>query len=331
MKNIYCLLSCFFLLALASCTNEIESEISNEPPVITPPVVIVDSVTVAFKFTGDVDFSTSPLNTRTSASDLYGLQVYTMTTGTSNDVNRYAYGYFDDIDAIKVRLSTIQKYGFTLTYIPNGKNIIYRYPSGHYGRPFASLFQDAYNGAINTLNYSTAAGLDQLGSCSAQTTSETNVDNAFIEVERYQGAVYYINPKESNIIEIPLYKQMFGLKIVAKDFTEGSVFIKSVHGSVRHSFKPTSGTSTTEHSWIFQMPNMPDCYSHDRELSQNINIGIFYKDKSGIETPMFSKLITVERNVMHTFTFSVGDILYGGIHPTLNEDEDMEEKEQLEQ
>ena len=42
-------------------------------------------------------------------------------------------------------------------------------------------------------------------------------------------------------------------------------------------------------------------------------------------------MITVERNVMHTFTFSVGDILYGGVKPTYKEDGEMQEKEQLKQ
>ena len=186
MKKIYWILICVLFTSFLGCSNSDEPEIPTEPPVITPPVAIGDSVTVSFKFTGDVDFSTSPMSrVAQSADDLYGLQVYTMNTGTSYNINTYAYGYFDNVDDIKVRLSGIQKYGFTLTYIPNGKNIIYKYPDGHYGRPFASLFHESYNGAINTIRYSTTAGLDQLGSCAAQTTSSYKEGNSLVEVERY--------------------------------------------------------------------------------------------------------------------------------------------------
>ena len=333
MKKIYWILICVLFTSFLGCSNSDEPEIPTEPPVITPPVAIGDSVTVSFKFTGDVDFCTSPMSrVAQSADDLYGLQVYTMNTGTSYNINTYAYGYFDNVDDIKVRLSGIQKYGFTLTYIPNGKNIIYKYPDGHYGRPFASLFHESYNGAINTIRYSTTAGLDQLGSCAAQTTSSYKEGNSLVEVERYQGAVGYVDPRKTNIIEIPLYKQMYGLKIVAKDFTEGSIHIKTFDGTTKGPIYPETNTTTTEHSWIFQLPYMPDCYDAvNGEPRQEVNLGIYYRDNDGNETPLFSKMITVERNVMHTFTFSVGDILYGGVKPTYKEDGEMQEKEQLKQ
>lgn len=152
-------------LTLFSCSTntnvEPEDIVEPTPPTPTPEI---NSDTVVVSVNSAIKFDTTPLNSRSSSfNDLYALQVHQIIPEINgSSLSLYAYGYFDDLSKIVIKLAKRYKYSFTLAYIPNGKNVIYRYPDGHYGNPCSSLYRDAYNGKLNDIVYSTTASLDYI-------------------------------------------------------------------------------------------------------------------------------------------------------------------------
>ena len=135
MKRYYTLL---LIALLASCIQEpvVESDmltpnLVNEPE-SEEPSLSSDSVLVSLKT--NLDFNSEPMTKASTLNDLYGIRVYQI--GNDASARCIAYGTFDDMDKVVIKLAKASKYGIDVTYIPNGKNLVHRYSDGHYGVPF---------------------------------------------------------------------------------------------------------------------------------------------------------------------------------------------------
>ena len=208
------------------------------PPDPVPPVTSTDSiVTVSFTTGGEVVLSEEPLtkSIATSPDDLWGFQVfqYPDSVKSSSDASKgvaYMCGYYDCLDSIKIPLVKGKWYGFTLTYIPNGKKII-SYKNGVYGAPFNEAHHETQKPKKpNTMYYNSSVSY-----LSAGLISKSDYENNalsferkyFSSVERNQGVKWNVYVTDSTTaIGINLYRMMTGVKIVAEDFTSGSISVK---------------------------------------------------------------------------------------------------------
>ena len=228
-------------LAVACSKGITDSPEPTPPSRPQPPVTSTDSiVTVSFTTGGEVVLSEEPLtkSIATSPDDLWGFQVfqYPDSVKSSSDASKgvkYVCGYYDCLDSIKMPLVKGKWYGFTLTYIPNGKNKIKSKENGTiYYEPFDSNLSRYREFKINTLYYD--AYFHNLPYGDVMTSD--NTEGYFSSIERYQGVRWNVKATDSTTtIGINLYRMMMGVKIVAEDFTSGTIYVKGGKGGVAHS------------------------------------------------------------------------------------------------
>lgn len=291
-------------LAVACSKGITDSPEPTPPSRPQPPVTSTDSiVTVSFTTGGEVVLSEEPLtkSIATSPDDLWGFQVYQYPDSVKKAMDGYngspyMCGFYDNLDSIKIPLVKGKWYGFTLTYIPNGKNELYSSTSSYgvwYGAPF--------NGYINKLCYGTEFSGLSLGRFALKIHRGNKV-NFFTSVERYQGVKWNVYATDSTTIGINLYRMMTGVKLVAEDFTLGTIYVKgtekygNISSSVDHELIPAMDTIINTRDTI-----MPD--STVVTLSDTI-----------IQPAKESILdITVQTPLMPVASTSYDDALAGGI------------------
>ena len=226
------------------------------PPDPVPPITSTDSiVTVSFTTGGEVVIGEEPLtkSIATSPDDLWGFQVYqfpdsVIIDGEASKGIAYVCGYYDNLDSIKIPLVKGKWYGFTLTYIPNGKNEI-KSEESRYASPFDyKTLNKMYYGEVFRMFLA-------LGNVSRRVGS----GGYFTSVERYQGVKWNVKATDSTTtIGINLYRMMTGVKLVAEDFTSGIIYVKGANStgdlssSVGHVLMPAMDTIVTTRDTIMQ-------------------------------------------------------------------------------
>lgn len=331
---------CFFLaggLFLAGCTESGSGEVPTPGPQDPDlPEISSDSVYVKLCVGGELKITTEPLGRATSDRDLFALNVFSeqekyegTTENISGDFTPYAYGYFDDLNLIVLKLAKNRYYHFALAYIPNGKDVLYRYPNGNYGNPCHCTF--SRNGDLNEMVY---AGADGLGYLNTRTGSSQGKDvssdllmhSDFNAIERYQGCLYNFSPQESSSVTINLYRMMVGFKIIADDFTEGKItlFGNSSEGC-KYVMTPKEGSSTNILDVTVESPFMPHptigvrpeiLAQTEKQFSDTCQeyVTIVYTTPDGKEILLYKRYITYKRLTKYVMQFSLSDaIVNGGI------------------
>lgn len=130
MKRVFQIASVFGCLAfLCGCgsTPGFEPEEPDDP---VQPEISSDSVYVKLCTGGELQITTEPLGRATSDRDLFALNVFSEQEkyeGTTENISGYftpyAYGYFDDLNLVILKLAKSRYYHFALAYIPNGKDV----------------------------------------------------------------------------------------------------------------------------------------------------------------------------------------------------------------
>ncbi len=240
-------------LAVACSKGITDSPEPTPPSRPQPPVTSTDSiVTVSFTTGGEVVLSEEPLtkSIATSPDDLWGFQVYQYPDSVKRDNDvfagvSYVCGYYDCLDSIKIPLVKGKWYGFTLTYIPNGKNII-AVEEGIYGAPFNEYASNNRKPSRMYYNEEMSGLKSGIVSFTYLNYGAFNCDY-FSSVERYQGVKWNVYATDSTTtIAINLYRMMTGVKLIAEDFASGTIYVKGgrtdVSSSVKHELIPTMDT-----------------------------------------------------------------------------------------
>ena len=352
-----------FLVVLAGCSKtDIETPVppTPEPEIpVTPerpetPSISSDSILVSFKLGGDIKYSEEVLS-RSSSNDLYAVRVYQSqneltTLEVLQNVTTYATGYFDTPSNVVLKLAKNRYYHFEMAYIPNAKNLIYKYPEGHYGVPFSAPYSEKQL-KINEFLYSTAQedGVWVGAASQGKENSDYRIQvNDFNTIERYNGVLWNFTPDQSEV-KINLYKMMVGLKLVINDFTEGTIILQSVHGH-KYTIKPASNSTTNILDITvcqLSFPQVIDAHIHlnlkeptDEVFRETIkqekpfgdetqgNVQIHYIDKEGDDVVLYNNNYFVfKRNMKHVLEFSVSDAIKNGmLTPNIvDEGDDMQE------
>ena len=316
------------------CNTEKETPATEkENPTVT------DEETVVISFAQNFSEWDEPLKDRTRAAggnDLYGFQVWANQDGQTMKPNESFFGnntpvcagVFDNLEDIKIELSTKHTYNIQMVYIPNGKNLIYRHASGSYEYPF--MMQKWTPTPLNQIVINNIDFMDgfHYGWINSQDNSNRASASWRTGLDYYFGEVLNIIPQNDGIISINMKNMIWGLTLRAK----------KVAGKVYEKFVVTIGAGDKSQK-VFSMPidsskevtefvipkilltAVPNYYYND-------NAGYSIKFNVGTEadpSEMINTKIKLGRNMMKIIEFDATNEKYDQGVDVVIGDEEMKE------
>lgn len=205
------------VLCLSGCMME---ELDKESPVQEAKEYLVP-----IKMAGEIlEIEEGPLTKAGENNDLYGFQINSKKAGETS-YSPYAYGLFDDISDVKVKLISGAEYEFVCAMVRDGKNRI-EGEGNQYFTPFNMHKANEFVYSVseskslyNALSYLRNDGFYEI----------PNID-------RYYGKTEGVSPSSTTSISINMKRVVFGLKCITEGLTEGELKIRLIHGS---GFSPT--------------------------------------------------------------------------------------------
>ena len=282
------------MMTLWSCS-------SNEE-VITPEVEeLAKEYMVSIGFKGEITFSEAPLS-RASGNDLYGIQVYSCgATDEENNYKEYAYGLFDDLETMNIKLIEGYKYKFISTMIVNGKNIIFNV-DGLYSSPFGYLTDPLLNNSFTYSNDETLTGSTEVGNIKYGYSSLTNnFQGHRPNIDRYYGEYTDYVPAENGNVSINMKRTVYGLKVTANNLTEGTLSIAMAEAPV-----VTIAHPDTEVEDIFTFRYVSKAYSTE-DYSETIATTFTWNRTDGVAIPLGTHDIAFKRNKQTIVTVEIND------------------------
>lgn len=278
MKRITVLLLMF--LCLVSCNS-----ITDEIEIIENNKEYVVSIGVAGEI---LDVTQVPLS-KASGDDLYGIQVVAIKKGESSGA-KYAYGLFDYINNLSIKLLDGYTYNFIATCIIDGKNKI-DCSSGKEGITYLGPFHSLLK---NEFIFSLTEGLN------------LNYGSNFYPVaDRYYGVVKDFDPSQSENIDIEMIKCMTSIKLIVSELKEGKLDINikckgdADYLDTSYSFKAGDESLVIEE--IFAFYSLGEMWAYEKELNKGTyfdsrRLQMSYTDINGIETKLGEQDIVFYRN-----------------------------------
>lgn len=197
-KKIPFISSIILALINISCSTDVRDEIFQQNK--------KELVSVEFKTGGDFKFSEHPLKaSETEPLDLFALQIYNASS------KPYAYVVGNDISLIKVDFIKDLDYKLKMTYLKNGKEIIYKTPEENkWGAPFTTY---GSNTQLNKVYYSSATELTEISSAYIHSIHDSLSVGRYVEIDRYHGIVDISSVLDSTEVLIPLKRMVFGVNL----------------------------------------------------------------------------------------------------------------------
>lgn len=263
------------VLCLSGCMME---ELDNESPVQEAKEYLVP-----IKMAGEIlEIEEGPLTKAATNNDLYGFQVNSKKTGETT-YSPYAYGLFDDISDVKVKLISGAEYEFICRFVKEGKNKIDSYEEW-YNQPFIAIKQncfiyDANESIVVNLKASTARLKDE---CLYYIP---NIDS-------YYGEVANVSDINSNNISISMKRASFGLKCIAEGFMEGELVIYIAENGVNKSMAITMKSDKGETS-IEEIYTSMDLL---KTSTVQYTLVVIHKHADGTQEKIVSKPVNFSRN-----------------------------------
>lgn len=248
---------------------------------------------VSLGFTGEISVSESPLS-RASGNDLYGIHVMSCpTTSETNSYTSYAYGLFDDLTKMNIKLIEGYKYKFIATMVVDGKNDIWLHPNGLYQDPFKMELK-------NVFEFSTTRSGEGLGKGESDTGGSTTYQRP--NTDRYYGECSEYIPVENGEVTIDMKRTSFGLKVIAENLTEGTLNIKIDYAPEMNITNPE-----TEIEDIFTFYYVKNAYAIE-DYSETANVNLTWTKSDGATIPLGEHAITFKRNKKTIITVKISDI-----------------------
>jgi hypothetical protein len=282
---------------------------------------ISDTIEVGIRTS--LDFTSSPMTKGVANRDLYGIRVYQK---TPTGMIMMAYGTFDDLSLVAIKMAKTSKYGIDLTYIPNGKNIVYEDTDGHYGVPFSPVWTSS-EPDLNQVKYIDPG--EAVWSLSYGAVQEVGItdyriqSNNWSTVRRYQG-IALCDPTEDNIVDIDLYLQMVGFKISVTEFETGTI---TFGGDFGHKYTVTpdanneavidievcmeSMPSIAEYPWDQEFDKTAPFVDNILNSQRNQTVRLTYSDGTDETVLYYNFEYKVTRNTRYNMSFSLLDAIEG--------------------
>ena len=296
------------LLVLSSCSkDEIANSSEKDAKVFT----------VSLGFSGEItSITSSPLNasapsvTLRSANattvDLYGIQVYATPTSGGSETP-YAYGLFDNLDSMKIKLMDGYKYRFECGMVPDGKNVL----SGGYGNSFNAPFRTSNdNGSateytLSTFKYSNSKSMTGLNSGHVF-NGTASLSWARPGMDRYYGTYSDYVPNEGGSVSINMKRMVFGVTVVAEGLTNGKLQIQ-ISGAPQMEFAAPT-TSSSNNIFTFANVGSPFASGTTDDYFEDIPVTFTWVKSDGVPVPIATnQTIRFTRNKLTTITVKIQD------------------------
>lgn len=270
---------------LCSCNSDDEEATKQNKDII-----------VSLGFEGEYEVSELPLS-RVTSDDLYLVAAYIIEGSYQKP---YAYGLFDDISAIKIKLTKDVTYGFFAYIIKNGKNKL-QHTENNYGNapyPFSNMeLSNEFIYSDNSISFGPNFKLSD-----GKTYQMPNLD-VYIAANMVE-----YTPTENGKVSIAMLRSSFGIKVIAENLTEGSLNIgfdvdgNSEQKIVAPNLIIKSPNTTVED--IFLLPiSAATIVNGDFTLTSTISF-IWEKDDM-TEITLGAPTITFKRNKLTTIKIKV--------------------------
>lgn len=266
---------------------------TTEQPTPTEP----EYVTVSLGLKVGLDYGYEPLSRAEENNDLYGIQVYSTPIPAAENAEwtKYAYGLFDNVDNLTIKLVRGYEYKFVAAMAKDGKDKV-DYSSGvpsGYGSPFFHYENGATGmGAFTPLSmsfiYDSQSGLMLMG-------GDYSTINEHLNVELYYGELEgYIPGDNDSKATIELKRISFGAKYIAKgDYAEnGTLEILMDHTPQLN----LNLAESNEVSEIYTFQKMRDAWL-DENYTETIAVTLRIAYSDGSTAPLGTHDITFKRNI----------------------------------
>lgn len=289
-------------MGFIACSQENDAVLPNEQPT-------EEYVTVNLGVTGEyLELSESPLGTRAEGElkDLIGVQVYTLGEYEYGNQRRYAYGVFNSLDNVSIKLLKGEEYGFLTSIIVDGYGC-----NEHLGHDNCIGF--GYEYPIGTdFNYSSDLSSSDFPFSNFRSIS--GYDNGYIyHHDRFFGARTY-TPTENGVVELSTRRTAYGAHYVAEGLTEGKLTV-DVSDGVGTLYSVEISPENPESDGIYTFSDIGnaiiDGYTSTKQLS------VKWTKDDGSETLLGTYDVTFKRNVKTTIQINVS--LQNGIVITREE------------
>ncbi len=272
------------LLAVVMCVNF--TSCSNEEVVSDEPTQD-KYITVGLGCVREnIDITDSPLSrAATTTNDLYGIQIYTIEEGKATP---YAYGVFNTLDNVTVKLLLQKTYKFFISVVIDGCVPDFN---------FLVMGDGGYNGA-GQFAYSTSSYLD---------TSFIGYSNGpGWRFERFYGILDNYTPVENENVIIEAKRVSYGTKYIAENLSEGCIDI-DVANREKSLYKVNLTTTNYENDNIYTFSNIFTAYKNN-DYSAEKDLTITWKKDNGEVVPLGTYTVTFKRNIKTTIRIKAGDL-----------------------
>ena len=256
-------------------------------------------VVVSLGFSGDFEISESPLS-RATSNDLYIVDVRQYPTATSVNVDGYyAYGLFDDLEAVKINLIEGETYCFFAKIIKDGKLKLKHDGNTYSNYPFITSL--TLNNSFTYSKTSLDLDRDQWVLADGKTYYLPNI--TYYENEFYNSRYTAV---EGGSVTLDMKRWAFGAKFEAINLPEGTLDISIVDENSGVSPTITLDKTTLSKEDIFYFPSQ---YSNE---SLDFNLSVIWT-KNGVTKDLGSPKISFKKNMVTTVKITVTKNTENGI------------------
>ena len=273
---------------------------TEQPTTPTEP----EYVTVSLGLNVELDCEYEPLTRAEENSDLYGIQVYSTPYPATEKAEwtKFAYGLFDNVDNLTIKLVRGYEYKFETIMVKDGKDKV-ELDSDGYRKPF--MHEISYRGYVST-PLSTSFIYDKLG---LHPWGDESLDSYYLNFELYYGElVGYIPGDNDSKATIELKRTSFGAKFIAKgDYAENGT-LEIIMGDDPKPHLTLNLAEGNEVSDIFSFRYQRDAWLDDN-YTETIPVLLRIAYSDGTSAPLGTHNITFKRN---TTTVVNVDLSVGG-------------------
>ena len=253
-------------------------------------------VTVSLGLDVELDYEYEPLTRAEENNDLYGIQVYSTPAPAAENAQwtKFAYGLFDNVDNLTIKLIRGYEYKFVATMVKDGKDKVECHENGSYLNPF--LHEVKAHNYIPTL-ISTSFIYGQLGMDLVDGSTSLNGSINSLNhpnVERYYGelAGYMPGDNDSKAI-IELERTSFGAKYIAKgDYVENGTLEILMADAPQLNLNLAESNEISE---IYTFKNVRAAWL-DENYTETIAVTLRIAYLDGTTAPLGTHNITFKRN-----------------------------------
>lgn len=306
---------------------------------------------VSFNAVGEISTFESPLSKGgTLTDDIYCVQVY---EGTSP----FAFGYFDNLESMKLYLKQGAKYRIIVSLVKDAKNLLgerylisknclrnyefsdiydfeYKYKNAS-GYSYSSETNESYYYPINYYQYSFLGYYRYYVSDKSYTTSWLqlyNIEKAILNTEKYPtctdwfyGEVNEYSPTgDYETLNLDFKRVGFKLKYELSGVTDGEVTVV-VKNSTREFINNTTNTSTySSDTQFIAFYDAKSAWQYADNYTENLDVSVTWKRGIGVTQDLGTKTIQVKRNCLNNIKIALGsDDRNGSLNMSLESESSM--------